>query len=78
MKQNGNNLTPRELEVLRRLAGGKLQKNIAAELGMKYETLKTHLTHIYAKLGLDDSQVNCNVAASRWYWERHNPEAAAH
>jgi DNA-binding NarL/FixJ family response regulator len=45
------NLTPTELEVLRRLVGGSTTKEIAAELVVGISTVDRHITHIYAKLG---------------------------
>jgi len=43
-------LTQREQEVLRLLAKGRLQKNIAETLGISVNTLRTHLRSIYEKL----------------------------
>jgi NarL family two-component system response regulator LiaR len=47
-------LTPRELEVLRLIARGRSNKVIALELGMAEKTVKTHVSHVLAKLGLSD------------------------
>jgi DNA-binding NarL/FixJ family response regulator len=43
-------LTQKEQEVLRLLAKGRLQKNIAETLGISVNTLRTHLRSIYEKL----------------------------
>lgn len=43
-------LTPREIEVLRMLAEGLANKNIAYKLGISEHTVKFHITSIYAKL----------------------------
>ena len=47
-------LTPRELEVLALLAGGRANKAIARELGVAEKTVKTHVGNILGKLGLSD------------------------
>jgi DNA-binding NarL/FixJ family response regulator len=43
-------LTQREEEVLRLLARGFVAKEVAAQLGISYDTVRTHLKHIYEKL----------------------------
>lgn len=43
-------LSPREREVLTALARGLIYKEIAAELGISIETIRTHLHNIYKKL----------------------------
>ncbi len=43
-------LTPRENEVLAGLARGSLYKEIAADLGIGLETVRSHVSSIYAKL----------------------------
>jgi len=47
-------LTPREHEVLELLVDSKSTREIAKELILGEETVKTHLTHIYQKLGVAD------------------------
>ncbi len=44
------NLTAREIEVLSLLAQGRLYKEIADQLGIAHETVRSHLSSIYAKL----------------------------
>ena len=47
-------LTKRELEVLRFLAMGHTNRQIAEQLFISPDTVKTHLEHIYQKLGTPD------------------------
>ena len=47
-------LTPRELEVLRRIARGRSNYEIAQELSIGEQTVKTHVSNILSKLHLAD------------------------
>ncbi|PLR97861.1 response regulator [Bacillus sp. T33-2] len=47
-------LTKRELEVLKEIAKGKSNKEIAASLFITEKTVKTHVSNLLAKLGLAD------------------------
>lgn len=47
-------LTPREIELVRRVAQGLRNKQIAAELHITEGTVKTHLRNVYKKLQLDN------------------------
>jgi DNA-binding NarL/FixJ family response regulator len=47
-------LTLREIEVLRRIAGGNANKEVAAQLLITEETVKGHVKNILAKLGAND------------------------
>lgn len=47
-------LTPREREVLQQLAVGGTTRELAEALGVGEETVKSHLSSIYAKLGASD------------------------
>ena len=47
-------LTPRELDVLRLLARGMTNSEIADELVLGATTIKTHVAHVLGKLGLRD------------------------
>ena len=45
-----DDLTTREIEVLRQIARGHSNKDIAAVLGISEETVKTHVGHVLSKL----------------------------
>lgn len=47
---NDQTLTSRETEILQHLVNGALYKEIAKDVGIGYETVRTHLRNIYAKL----------------------------
>ena len=47
-------LTQRESEVLRQLANGLTNKEIASTLEISYETVKEHVQHILRKIGVTD------------------------
>lgn len=49
-----NDLTERELEVLREIAAGKSNREIADSLVISEKTVKTHITNILSKLHLAD------------------------
>ncbi len=58
-------LTPHEQEVLVLLATGLTQREIAARLHVGYETVRTHLRRIAAKLDLDTAKRAVVVAAAQ-------------
>jgi DNA-binding NarL/FixJ family response regulator len=64
-------LTPRELEILQRLAQGMSNEQIATDLGMSPHTLRTHIQNILTKLGVH-SKLEALVFAIR-----HGKVAAA-
>lgn len=47
-------LTPREVEVMKLIAAGKRNKEIATELGIAEETVHAHVKKIFAKLNATD------------------------
>ena len=47
-------LTPREREVLALIGRGLPNKRIADDLGIAEKTVKVHVSHVLAKLGVDD------------------------
>jgi len=58
-------LTDREVEVLRQLAGGNRNKDIAGNLFISEETVKVHVRHIMEKLGAIDRTQALAIAARR-------------
>ena len=58
-------LTPRELSTLRLMADGKANKEIAADLGISERTVKTHLGHLFEKLGVTSRTEAVKVATRR-------------
>ncbi|MBV9326179.1 MAG: response regulator transcription factor [Chloroflexi bacterium] len=62
-------LTPRERDVLFAAARGLGNKQIAAELGMSARTVQTHLTSVFAKLGVS-SRTEAVLLAVKRGWVR--------
>jgi DNA-binding NarL/FixJ family response regulator len=57
-------LSPRELDVVRAVARGRTNAEIAAELFVSLSTVKTHLTNVHSKLGTRN-----RVEIAAWAWE---------
>jgi len=53
-EQPQERLTPREVVVLQLLAQGQTNREIARTLGVSVGTIKVHVQHIIAKLGVSD------------------------
>jgi len=60
-----DDLTPREAEVLKLIAAGMSNAEIAAALFVSNATVKTHINHIFAKTGVSD-----RAQAVRYAYER--------
>ena len=60
-----DDLTPREAEVLKLVAAGMSNAEIAAALFVSNATVKTHINHIFAKIGVSD-----RAQAVRYAYER--------
>ncbi|MFJ7749650.1 response regulator [Arthrobacter sp. NPDC097144] len=58
-------LSPRELELLELLADGMANRAMARKLFISEATVKTHLVHIYEKLGVDNRTAAVNEARKR-------------
>jgi LuxR family maltose regulon positive regulatory protein len=62
VRQLVEQLSPRERAVLAHLSTRQSNAEVAAELGITTNTLKTHLKHIYRKLGVDRRSTAVGVA----------------
>lgn len=58
-------LTPRELEVIARVANGQRNKEIAQQLSISEVTVEAHLRNLFAKLGVNDRLSAVKVALQR-------------
>lgn len=58
-------LTPREIELLELVAQGRTNKAAAAELFISEATVKTHLVHIFDKLGVESRTAAVGEARAR-------------
>jgi len=63
-------LTAREWDVVRAVGRGRLDKEIAAELGIGFSTVRTHLEHIFPKAGVRNR-------AELMLWAREHEEGPA-
>jgi DNA-binding NarL/FixJ family response regulator len=62
-----DDLSPREVEVLRLVATGNGNREIAARLAITEETVKNHVTHILAKLGANDRTHAVTIGIKRGF-----------
>ncbi|GGR95838.1 MULTISPECIES: response regulator [Micromonospora] len=65
------NLSEREIEVVRAIARGRTNQEIAAELFISLSTVKSHLSGIQTKLGLRN-----RVEVAAWAWENRVVESS--
>jgi DNA-binding NarL/FixJ family response regulator len=63
--RGGDQLTPRELEVLALVAQGKSNPEVARELFIGEATVKSHLLHVFDKLGVSDRTAAVTRALER-------------
>jgi len=64
-RMGGPSLTARELDVLKRIVGGRSNKEIAGELFISEATVKTHINSILSKLGVSDRTQAATTALQR-------------
>jgi DNA-binding NarL/FixJ family response regulator len=60
-----DDLSLREIEVLRLIAAGNANKEVAGRLSIAEETVKSHVTNILAKLGANDRTHAVTIALKR-------------
>jgi DNA-binding NarL/FixJ family response regulator len=65
--QASSPLSAREIDVLRLIAQGRANKEIAHELGLSEPTVKTYITRMLAKLGAPDRTRAVTMALERGY-----------
>jgi DNA-binding NarL/FixJ family response regulator len=58
-------ISPRELEVIKLIAGGANNREAAAKLFVSEATIKTHLLHVFEKLGVRDRAAAVSEAYKR-------------
>jgi DNA-binding NarL/FixJ family response regulator len=63
--ERGDELSERELEVLRLLVAGASNKAVAAQLNLSENTIKTHISRIFAKLDVQSRAEAVAVALQR-------------
>jgi DNA-binding NarL/FixJ family response regulator len=68
-----NDLTPREAEVLRLIAEGKSNREVARALFVSEATVKTHVNRIFAKTGSRDRGQATRYAYQHGYAEARDP-----
>jgi DNA-binding NarL/FixJ family response regulator len=60
-----DSLSSREIEVVRLIAAGNANKEIAGQLSIAEETVKSHISNILAKLGANDRTHAVTIALKR-------------
>jgi DNA-binding NarL/FixJ family response regulator len=68
------NLTPREIDVLKQLADGVSNKEIATALDLQVVTVKLHMRSICRKLGVDNRTQAALKAHDLGYTNDHDPQ----
>lgn len=62
-----DDLTPREIEILRTVAAGNANKAVAAHFGLSEETVKGHMKNILLKLNANDRTHAVMIALKRGF-----------
>jgi DNA-binding NarL/FixJ family response regulator len=64
---HSDDLSPREIEVLKGAAEGRSNKMIADRLGLTEQTIKSYLKNVFAKLGANDRTHAVTIAMKRGF-----------
>jgi two-component system NarL family response regulator len=65
LRVSGQNLTSRELDVLKLIVAGKTNKQIGTALKISEATVKTHMNNILSKLSVSDRTQAATTALQR-------------
>ena len=74
LRQRFGELTRREIEVLREVVRGQMNKQIAATLGISERTVKLHRTAVKAKVGVQSSARLATLARDAGLFEEGSPQ----
>lgn len=69
LDSNVTNLTERELFILKAVAKGYRNKDVAFDLGISERTVKAHLTNIFNKMGVNSRTEAVAVALEKRYFQ---------
>ena len=61
-------ITEREMDVIRLVAEGRSNQEIASELVISEKTVKTHMSNILSKLALEDRTQVAIYRDQKWIW----------
>ncbi len=61
-------ITEREMDVIRLVAKGRSNQEIASELVISEKTVKTHMSNILSKLALEDRTQVAIYRDKKWIW----------
>ena len=74
MHTSDDQLTPRELEVLKLISEGNANKEIAVRLSIREDTVKSHVTNILEKLAANDRTHAVTIGLKRGIIDRLIPQ----
>jgi DNA-binding NarL/FixJ family response regulator len=73
VERDGDDLTPREIDVLRLIAAGNGNKQIADQLSIGEASVKSHVANIFSKLGANDRAHAVTIGLKRGIIELQIP-----